>query len=265
MRISSIASGSRGNCILVSNEGTNILVDAGISKKRIEEGLSKFNVSPDKLDGILVTHEHADHIGGLGVFLRKYSIPVYSTSDTIKAILNDKKIGNVDTDLFYSVKAESVFNIKDIDVKSIRISHDAVDPVCFKFHDNNKTCAVATDIGVADKRLINELSDLDAILIEANHDVNMLYAGPYPYHLKRRIKSDKGHLSNESCGRILSEIASDKLKHIILGHLSGENNYPKLAFEAVRNEINFSKNKYNSDYFDIQVASRTEPSCDIVF
>lgn len=261
MKLAPISSGSQGNCILLENENTSLLIDAGISKKKVEEGLDFYSKSPNEIDGILITHEHSDHIKGLGVFLRKYPVPVYGTEKTLKSILDNSKIGEVNTDLFYSVSAGKEFSIKNLDIGALSISHDAADPVCYKFSHNNKSCAVVTDLGFYDYNLVGNLKELDTILIESNHDINMLQIGPYPYSLKQRIWGQKGHLSNEACGRLLNEILSDKLKHIILGHLSKENNYPELAFEAVRNEINFGKTGFEASNFDIKVASRTEPSC----
>ena len=265
MKLASISSSSRGNCIFVGNKNTSVLVDAGISKKKIEEGLELLGKTPESLDGIVVTHEHSDHIRGLGVFLRKYPTPVYATEKTIEYMFENDLLGTVDTDLFYVVKPENKFSIKDIDIRPLKISHDAVDPVCYRLMSDNKSCAVVTDLGEYDERLIGQLQNLNAILAESNHDLGMLQTGPYPYHLKQRIWGAKGHLSNESCGRFLNEILGDNLSHIILGHLSGDNNYPELAFEAVRNEINFADHDFYADDFNIKVASRIEPSCLVEF
>lgn len=265
MKLASISSGSKGNCILVNNESTSILVDAGISKKRIEEGLDSFGKKPEEIDGIVITHEHSDHIKGLGVFLRKYKIPVYGTEKTIEYILNSSTVGNVDTDLFYVVKPENDFSIGDIELMPVHISHDAVDPVCYRFSAGQKSCAVVTDLGEYDQRIVAYMQKLNAILIESNHDIGMLQTGPYPYHLKQRIWGNKGHLSNETCGRLLNDLISDKLSHIILGHLSEENNYPDLAYEAVRNEINFCDNDFYADDFNIKVARQSMPSCIVEF
>lgn len=265
MKLASISSGSKGNCIFVENKETSILVDAGISKKRIEEGLDYFCKTPDDIDGIVITHEHSDHIKGLGVLLRKYDIPVYGTEKTIQYILNDKSLGKMNSDLFYVIKPEQQFSIKDIEMMPLHISHDALDPVCYRFMEGDKSCAVVTDLGEYDHRLIGYLQELNAILAESNHDIGMLQTGPYPYHLKQRIWGDRGHLSNEACGMFINDIISDKLSHIILGHLSGENNYPELAYEAVRNEINLADTEYYADNIDIKVASRVEPSCLVEF
>ena len=265
MKLSSISSSSKGNCILVENNNSSILVDVGISRKKAEEGLEFFGKKPENIDGIVITHEHSDHIKGLGVFLRKYQVPVYATEDTINCILNNKTVGKVDSDLFNVIKPDRDFSIKDIELLPLHISHDAADPVCYRFFEKEKSCAVVTDLGEYDDKLVSSLQNLDAVLIESNHDVNMLQTGPYPYSLKQRIWGNKGHLSNEACGRLLNRLLSDRLKHILLGHLSEENNYPELAYQAVRNEINFSPDKYQADNLDIRVASRVKPSCLVEF
>ena len=261
----SLYSGSSGNSIFIGDKESKILIDAGMPGKKIDEAMKSIGQDPSKLDGIFITHEHSDHIKGLGVFLRKYQVPVYATEGTINCILNNKTVGKVDSDLFNVIKPDRDFSIKDIELLPLHISHDAADPVCYRFFEKEKSCAVVTDLGEYDDKLVSSLQNLDAALIESNHDVNMLQTGPYPYSLKQRIWGNKGHLSNEACGRLLNRLLSDRLKHILLGHLSEENNYPELAYQAVRNEINFSPDKYQADNLDIRVASRVKPSCLVEF
>ncbi len=263
MEIASICSGSSGNCILVKSGDTNILVDVGISNKRVEEGLDFFETSPNEIDAILVTHEHSDHIKGIGVFLRAHPVSVYATKGTIDEILNASSTGEVDKDLFEEIDSDEEFFVGDLKINSISTSHDASDSVCYRFDDGEKSCAIVTDLGYYHNELVDSLQDLDAILVEANHNKEMLEVGPYPYPLKRRILSDEGHLSNEACGQLLSEIISDKMQYIILGHLSKDNNYPELAFETVRNELMFNDIDLNDLGIEIRVAKRDCPSCDI--
>lgn len=260
MRLCSIASGSSGNCIYVGSDATHLLVDAGISGKRIEEGLGSLNLSARDLDGILVTHEHIDHIGGLGVISRRYGIPIYATSGTIEEMKRCKSLGKVDEDLFCPIKADEKFCIKDLTVDPMRISHDAAQPVAYRIRYGEKKVGIATDLGVFNDYTVECLKGMDAVLLEANHDVNMLQVGPYPYYLKQRILGDRGHLSNENCGRLLSRILHDKLQTILLGHLSHENNLPELAYETVRVEVTLGDNPYKADDFPIQVAKRSEVS-----
>ena len=260
MIFGSIASGSSGNCAYASSGNTSVLIDTGISKKRIEEGLQMNDISASEIDGILITHEHIDHISGLGVFLRKYTnTKVYSTKKTIDAILNSNKIGKVDTDLFVPINKDEEFEIGDLSVKAFAISHDAADPVGYRVSYEGVDVAVATDMGCYDEYIIDNLKGINAGIIEANHDVNMLMVGSYPYDLKRRILGEKGHLSNESSGKLIDSILHDDLEYILLGHLSKENNMEELAFESVKNEIDLSESPYKTTDFNIRVAKRDKP------
>ena len=260
MRLCSIASGSSGNCIYVGSDATHLLVDAGISGKKIECGLNSLGICGNDLDGILITHEHSDHISGLGVLARKYGIPIYATRGTITAIRRTKSLGNLDDDLFWEIKEDSKFTVKDLTVNPMRISHDAAQPAAYRFSYGSKKVAVCTDLGIYNDYTAECLKGMDALLIEANHDVNMLQVGPYPYYLKQRILGDRGHLSNENSGRLLSRILHDGLQAIVLGHLSKENNLPELAYEAVRMEITMGDNPYNANDFRLMVADRSEVS-----
>ena len=260
MRLCSIASGSSGNCVYVGSEATHLLVDTGISGKRIEQGLRELDLAPKDLDGILITHEHADHISGLGVIARKYEIPIYATERTIEAIFQSGSLGKVEEALFHTVKEDEKFIIKDLTVNPMHISHDAVQPVAYRISYGNKKIGICTDLGVYNDYTVECLKGMDALLLEANHDVNMLQVGPYPYYLKQRILGDRGHLSNENSGRLLCRVLHDGLRTVVLGHLSKENNLPELAYESVRMEINMDNNPYKAGDFDIRVAKRSELS-----
>lgn len=260
MRMCSIASGSSGNCIYVGSDTTHLLLDVGISGKRIESGLEQLEITGKDIDGIMITHEHADHIQGLGIMARRYGIPIYATKGTIEAIKGISTLGKIDESLFHVVKADERFTIKDLIVNPMTISHDAADPVAYRVQYGKEKVAVCTDIGYYNEYTVESLKNMDAILLEANHDVNMLQVGPYPYPLKRRILGDRGHLSNENSGKLLSDILHDGLKHIFLGHLSKENNLPELAYETVRMEITMGNTPYKAEDFDIQVAKRDDLS-----
>lgn len=260
MRMMSIASGSSGNAIYVGSDTTHILVDAGISGKRVESGLKQLDLSPKDLDAILITHEHSDHIGGLGVLSRRYGVPIISTRGTIEAIIKNTSVGEIDTGLFHEVGYDETFRIKDVDVSTIKISHDAAQPVAYRFNSEGKRGAIMTDLGTYDDYIVSNLADLDVLFLEANHDVRMLQTGRYPYVLKQRILGKRGHLSNEASGRLLAKVLHDKIEHIVLSHLSQENNMPELAYEAVRLEITAADNPYTGDDFRITVAKRSEPS-----
>lgn len=264
MRLASLSSGSAGNCIYVGNDDTHILIDAGVSYKTIETGLNELGLTIDDINAVLVTHEHSDHIKGLGVLERKRFIPIFASMGTIQGIY-DTNLGRIDYDCLHSIREIDEFNINDIKVTPHEISHDANEPLCFSFSHENKRCAVVTDLGKFDDDLVKEFENLDCIFAESNHDVRMLEMGPYPYPLKRRILSDKGHLSNETCGRFISKILHDDMKAIMLGHLSEQNNLPELAYEAVRLEITMAPNKYDGLDFPIYVAKRNKISNIITF
>ncbi|HIY64309.1 MAG TPA: MBL fold metallo-hydrolase [Candidatus Mediterraneibacter stercoripullorum] len=256
MRLCSIASGSSGNCIYVGSDNTHLLVDTGISKKRIEEGLHSLDIKGEELDGILITHEHSDHIQGLGVFSRKYEIPVYATLGTIEGICSYSGLGRMPEGLLHPIHTDEPFTLGDIMVNPFRISHDANEPSGYRFENDGKAVAVATDLGKYDEYIVEHLKNLDAVLLEANHDIHMLEVGGYPYYLKQRILGDKGHLSNELSGQLLCDILHDNLKHIILGHLSKENNYARLAYETVKLEVTLADNDYKGDELHMFVAKR---------
>ena len=226
MRMMPIASGSSGNCIYLGTEDTHVLFDAGISRKRIEEGLNTAGLSLKDIDAIFVTHEHIDHTKGLGVISRKDGIPIYSTSGTIEGIEQISSLGNI----AYTFTQ--------------------------KCADGKKKASVVTDLGYFDDYVVDNLTESDIMLVEANHDINMLQVGPYPFYLKKRILGNKGHLSNETSGQLVNSLLHDKLKKIYLGHLSKENNYDKLAYETVKLEIDMSDNSFKSSDFDIEVAKR---------
>jgi len=237
MRICSIASSSSGNCIYVGTSSTGILVDCGISCKRLKAGLESIDVDPASIDAILITHEHSDHIKGLGVVSRRYGIPIYATEKTWKSILSSGVTGLIDENLFHEIAPDQKFRINGVVIHPFRTSHDAVQPVCFTFIKDKKKISVATDLGCYDSSITEQLKNSDILFIEANHDIDMLKNGSYPWYLKKRILSDTGHLSNETTGKLISEVMHENLKYVMLGHLSKENNRPELAHETVKSQI----------------------------
>ncbi len=265
MKFCSIASGSSGNCIYAGSSATSLLVDAGISGKRIEAGLRGIEQTTEDIDGILVTHEHSDHIKGLGVLARRYGIPIYATAGTIAAIRESGSVGKIPEGLLRTVRADIPFEIGDLSVMPFRVSHDAAEPVGYRIAHEGKSCAVATDMGCYDDYIVERLQGLDVLLLEANHDVRMLEAGRYPYYLKRRILGEKGHLSNETSGQLLGRLLHDSVREIFLGHLSQENNYEALAYETVCDEVTFGDNPYRSKDFNISIAHRDVPGEAVVF
>lgn len=237
MNLCSLASSSSGNCIYVGSLNTSLLIDIGISGKKAELGLKEIGVDIKALNGILITHEHSDHIKGLGVISRRYKIPIFATDKTIEKVKNQKQIGVIDESLFNIINPDQEFTLNDICIKPFSISHDAVDPVCYTMSCSDKKISVATDLGCYNTYIVDHLKASNVLFIEANHDVKMLEVGSYPYFLKQRILSDVGHLSNEMSGKLLNELFHDELKYIVLGHLSNENNHDDVAYESVKVEL----------------------------
>lgn len=255
----SIASGSSGNCVYAGTENTAVLVDAGVSRKRINEGLATIDMNLKDINAIIITHEHIDHTRALGVISRSYGIPMYATKRTCEVIADMSELGNFDKTLLKPIEPDVDFDIGDMRIKAHSIWHDAVDPVCYTLYADEKKLSVATDMGGFDEYTVHNLLDSDAMLVEANHDVRMLQAGPYPYSLKQRILGKRGHLSNESSGKLINSLLNNHIKAILLGHLSHENNYPELAYETVKTEI--MDNPYTKDIrdFNLQVAGYSTP------
>lgn len=235
IKFCSLYSGSSGNSIFLGFGSTRLLVDAGLSAKRIIEALVSIGEKPSELSAVLVTHEHSDHIKGVGILSRKFNLPIYANHNTWAAM--GSCIGPVDScnRAFFCTGAE--FNIGDIIIKAFPTPHDACDPVGYSFFAEEKKITVATDIGHMDPELLGCLEDSDLLLLESNHDLEMLRIGPYPWHLKRRIAGDRGHLSNEVAGKVIAHMAEKGTKRFLLGHLSKENNFPELAYQTVCNAL----------------------------
>lgn len=234
MKFCPLFSGSSGNSIFVSDNNTNILVDVGMPGKAVDAQLMDIDVDPSSIDAIFITHEHSDHIKGVGVFSRKYDIPIYAPSLTWEAM--DGKIGNIKEKNIQIIDGKYT-EIKQLTVENFPISHDAVCPRGYKIHGKSKKCCIATDLGYFSTEVKDALKDSDIILLESNHDVEMVKFGPYPYPLKQRILSSKGHLSNEDCGKAIVDILKKDFKTVYLGHLSKTNNYPELAYQTVINVL----------------------------
>ncbi len=231
LRFCPLFSGSSGNALYVGCDTTGILVDAGLSGAKIVSEMERFGLSPESLDGILVTHEHADHISGVGVLSRRYHLPVYANEGTWQAMSD--KLGSVSDANIRVFETGVDFNIGALNVTPFPTPHDAAEPVGFTFCSGRDKLAVATDLGAVRESWMRHLEDADVVLLESNHDVDMLRAGRYPYELKRRILGTRGHLSNDEAGKAAVELARHGVRLIILGHLSGENNFPELAYESV--------------------------------
>lgn len=231
-RFCSLSSGSSGNVLYISTGNTSLLIDAGLSGKRTEHLLRETGVSPKEIDAILVTHDHDDHIRGVGVLCRRYDVPVYANMLTWEAM--GPRIGEVSAFNMQEFRTNQEFSIGDICIKPYSISHDAADPVGFTFCSGKAKVSIANDLGCVTESVVKEISGSQFLMLESNHDVEMLKVGPYPWYLKRRIMGETGHLSNEDAGGALLRMAGKGLKNVLLGHLSKENNYPLLALETVK-------------------------------
>jgi phosphoribosyl 1,2-cyclic phosphodiesterase len=249
-------SGSSGNSIFIASEDTRILIDAGLPGKSIENALKEIGEEPQNIDGILITHEHSDHVKGVGVLSRKYNIPIYANEKTWQGMAGG--IGNVKDHNIRIIDRKSL-NIKNMDIITYDIPHDAAAPLGYAVCAEGKKACVATDLGNFTEEVRKNIWDADIVLLESNHDVEMLKFGPYPYVLKRRVLSDIGHLSNEACGNAIVEIMTEKPKRVVLGHLSKTNNYPDLAYQTVLNILNDNKIKLGEDIF-LSIADRNKPS-----
>lgn len=250
-----LASGSSGNSTYIGNDNTNILIDAGVSGIKIENALKSINVSPKNIDAIFITHEHSDHIIGVGVLSRRYDIPIYATENTWQR-MNIGKIKYTNKNVIY-IDENCIIN--DIVITPFAIPHDASLPVGYNIFYNNQKITLATDLGHINDNIISKLKDTNVLLLESNHDVELLKNGSYPYRLKQRILGDYGHLSNESCAKLLIKVLSDKLKHVYLGHLSKDNNTPSLAYETTKNYL-MNEDIIIDKHFELIVAKRDEPS-----
>lgn len=238
MIIQVLASGSKGNCTYLSSNNTKILIDAGINYTRLKNELNKIDVEPSSLDGILITHMHSDHTNGLSSIIKKVQIPVFAKKELendLKKIVPNEYLEIIDDE----------FIINDFKVEVINASHD-VPAFGYIIESNNKSIMYLTDTGYINRKYYEKAKNKDAYIIESNHDEKMLMEGPYPYILKQRVISDKGHLSNRYTGKFLNKTIGNNTKYIVLAHLSEKNNTPELAYEQVSEEIeetHFNKKK----------------------
>ncbi len=232
----SLASGSSGNSQFIASDQTRLLLDAGLSGKYITNSLEYIGESLKEINALLITHEHSDHIKGAGVIYRKIKQPIYATEATWTAM--QSKLGEIAPEHIRIIKPGEAFEIGDILVKPIEISHDAAEPVAYAFSNLQARMCVATDLGHCPESVQQEFLECDLLMLESNHDVNMLKIGPYPYYLKRRILSDVGHLSNETAAGVITRAVKEgRVRSVLLGHLSKENNLPELAYETVGNIV----------------------------
>ncbi len=225
MRISVLASGSAGNSVYIETDSHKILLDAGLSEKKLSARLASIGREAKDLDAVFVTHEHSDHVSGIGPLVRKHNIPLFTTEGTFRKIKS--QIGRIPA--WNPIRSGEPVAIGKMVVEPYATPHDAEESVAFVIRCGNTKIGHATDLGKVTPFVREKLKKSTALLVEANHDINMLEVGPYPWPLKQRIKSDVGHLSNEACGELLADANHDGLRLVVLMHLSDTNNLAELA------------------------------------
>lgn len=228
----SFASGSSGNCYYVGKQDEGILVDVGINANQIVTGLQMNDLSMSKIKAILITHDHIDHVKGLEMLMKNYPVPIYAHFDCLQGLTEGKATKNIDIDLFHEIEPSQPFEICGITIEAFPVMHDGRGAVGYYFNFEGHTLTIATDIGMLDKVVKEQIRRADNLVIEANYDMEMLEKGPYPYILKQRISGPFGHLSNEESARFVAEIYHSGLKNIMLCHLSENNNTPERAMQC---------------------------------
>lgn len=252
----SLSSGSSGNSQFISGGDTKILVDAGFSGKKIESLLDEIDVDPKELDYILVTHEHLDHIRGVGVLSRRYNLPIVANMGTWKGM--EDKIGKIKSENIRVIESNRHISLGNLYIRAFDIFHDALEPVGYNIFCKDKKVSLVTDTGIINKNIENYIRKSDLYLLESNHDVEMLKNGSYPYYLKERIKSNLGHLSNEDAGNVLKNVLREKNEKVFLAHLSKDNNNPHLAYLTVSQDL--EKHGIDTSLVDLQLTNRDMPT-----
>ena len=256
LKFCSLYSGSSGNSLFVENNNTKILVDAGVSGKKIVDALDSINVKPEEIDAILVTHEHSDHIKSVGTFSKKFDIPVYASEKTWSKI--PKEVEKINEKNIFTFKSSEDFVVGDLVVHPFKTPHDAIDSCGFNFFDGKTKISIATDLGHVTPEIKKCLENSKFILLESNYEPEVLRICSYPSLLKSRIAGPNGHLSNNMAGQLISSLIESGLMTVMLGHLSKESNFPEMAYETVLSELESNNIKRGS--IDLSVASRFEPS-----
>ncbi|RMR03026.1 MBL fold metallo-hydrolase [Pseudomonas syringae group genomosp. 3] len=222
MRFAVLGSGSRGNGTLVASNDTYVLVDCGFSLRETERRLARLGVAPNQLSAILVTHEHADHVHGVGLLSRRYNVPVYLSSGTLRGMRKPVEVAGL-------LAGGESLQIGALDIDVVSVAHDALEPTQFVFSDGSRRFGLLTDLGSYCSNVLQRYQGLDALMIEANHCRDMLARGQYPVFLKQRVGCETGHLNNHQAASLVSELGWQDLQHLVLAHLSSKNNLPHLA------------------------------------
>lgn len=258
-KLCAIASGSSGNCTYLGAGDQQFLIDVGISGKKAIAGLGEIGVNPEMINGILITHEHSDHIKGVGIFSRKYNTPIYATQKAWDKMLAENMLGAVKEENRRILEKNVYMQHGKLRILPYSIHHDSVDPVGYIFEYKDKKITLATDIGMVDEEIANHLKGSNGILLEFNHDIRMLEAGSYPFPLKKRILGSKGHLNNEDAAKTLVQIYHEGLEWAVLGHLSKDNNIPDLAYLTAKTALEENNIQIGRDIV-VTVAKRDEVS-----
>lgn len=246
MKLCSIASGSKGNSTYIESNGTRILIDAGLSGVAIQRNLEEIGVDPATLDAIFVTHEHMDHIKGVGVLARRFQLDVFANENTWLAM--DKTVGKINSNHMHRFKHEEVINYKDLEVLPIRSFHDCVDGSGFVVQNGAKKISFLTDTGYVNTKMLEHMSGSNLYFLESNHDLELLKNSSYPWHLKQRIASNRGHLSNDHAGEVLKKLVTKRGEDVVLAHLSDENNLPEVAIRTIRRTLSDAFIQEGLDY-----------------
>jgi len=236
LRFCSLASGSSGNCQYIETDKVRMLIDAGLSGKKIQNALLEIGVDPSTIDCVLVTHEHKDHVNGVGILSRRFDLPIYANENTWMNMQGD--IGEIKEKNIKTFTTEKVFEIEDVAIQPFKISHDASEPVAYCFFYKGNKISILTDTGCVSEEVKSNIKNSNLLMIESNHDTEMLKMGKYPWFLKKRILGEYGHLSNDDAGNLLTEVLSCNNEQVLLAHLSKENNFPELAYQTVANILN---------------------------
>lgn len=252
----SLYSGSTGNSFFVQTSTTKILIDCGESAKKITSALLSINIDISDINAILVTHEHIDHVRGLGTISKRYNIPVYANYETWEAMPEQKAKITKDNIKLFDISKE--FNIGDLKIFPFNTPHDAANPCGFNVFYKNKKISIATDLGHINSDVLRNLENSSFIMLESNYDPEILKCSSYPYSLKQRISGPDGHLSNCVAGQTISHLMNSGLKHVMLGHLSKENNFPELAYKTVVEQL--ISNNFNENTIKLSVATRYDPT-----
>lgn len=255
IRFISLISGSSGNASFISDGKTNLLVDCGMSGAKLKQALNSIDVLPESITALLITHEHIDHTRGAGVISRRYNIPVFATEGTHR----NMDAGKLAEENINIVKNGTPFELGSIAITPFSIPHDAAEPVGYTFNISGERCAVATDIGRMNDTILDAVKGCKSVILESNHDIEMLRCGSYPFPLKQRILGEFGHLSNDVAAKTALELVKSGTEHIMLGHLSQENNRPEIAMLESYNLLSREGISIGSDV-TLQVADRYKPT-----